>query len=153
MFCRCALLGRASQGRGRRSSGTGKAASGGPAACTKSHMFRVSRPLFSASVPGRAPQGCGSGSSREAKAASGGLAASSKSYMREFRGRWFLCQEEIRKAAEAEAAEQERRLQVDRQLEFRGRWFLRAALSGRASQGRGRRSSRTGKAASGGPAA
>ena len=37
------------------------------------------------------------------------------------------CQEELRKAAEAEAAEQERRLQVDRQLEFRGHGFCNRA--------------------------
>ena len=77
----------------------------------------------------------------------------------EFRGHWFLqpCQEERRKAAEAEAAEKQRRLQVDWRPAVNPTcesfWFLRAALSGRASPGRGSRSSGTGKAASGGPAA
>ena len=94
-FCWQSLPGRASQGRGSRSSSKGKAAAGGPAACTKSYVLKVSWPLISAGYP---------------------------------------CQEELRKAAEAEAAEKERRLQVDRRRtlnyptcsDFHGRWFLLA---------------------------
>ena len=89
------------------------------------------------SLPGRASQGRGSRSSRKGKAAAGGPAAYTKSYV--LKVSWPLvsagypCQEEHRKAAEAEAAEKERRLQVDRRRtlnpicsKFRGRWFLLA---------------------------
>ena len=98
------------------------------------------RSLLFTTLLGRVHQGRRSRSSRKGKAAAGGPAAYAKlSYM--LRVSWLLvsagnpCQEELRKAAEAEAAEKQRRLQVDRRRtlnptcsEFRGRWFLLTIL-------------------------